>query len=144
VPQSANKKPAPTRRATIAKKRTTKRVPAASAPVKPPMTAESATRIAAATSTKQERKNKRAKVVRDSFTMPESDYARIAELKRTCLAAGVSVKKSELLRAGVLALAALAPANLLAAIGTLESVKTGRPVKDPDLPKKRPKPRKHK
>ena len=76
--------------------------------------------------------------------MPASDYARIAELKRTCLAAGVSVKKSELLRAGVLALAALAPANLLAAIGTLESVKTGRPVKDPALPKKRPKPRKHK
>jgi hypothetical protein len=52
------------------------------------------------------------------------------------------VKKSELLRAGLQALAALAPANLLATIGSLENVKTGRPVKE--FHEKDAKPRKHK
>jgi hypothetical protein len=144
VPQSTNKKAAATRRNTPAKNRAAKRAPAPTAPVKPKGNAQPVTRIVVASSTKQDKKYKKAKVVRDSFTMPEGDYARIAELKRTCLAGGVSVKKSELLRAGLLALAALAPANLLAAIGTLENVKTGRPVKDPDLREKHPKPRKHK
>jgi hypothetical protein len=143
VPQASNKKPALTGRNTPEKKPAAKRAPASNAPAKAKAAAPG-TRIAAASSAKQDKKYKRAKVVRDSFTMPQGDYARIAELKKICLAGGVSVKKSELLRAGVLALAALAPANLLAAIGALESVKTGRPVKDPELRKKHPKPRKHK
>jgi hypothetical protein len=143
VPQSINKKPAVSGRKTPAKKPAAKRAPVPSAPGKE-VAPQPAARSAAGGPPRQDKKDKRAKVVRDSFTMPEGDYARIAELKKTCLAGGVSVKKSELLRAGVLALAGLAPANLLAAIGALESVKTGRPVKDPDLRKKHPKPRKHK
>src|SRR5712692_8801527 len=47
-----------------------------------------------------EKSAKKAKVVRDSFTMPEADHGKLAELKSKCLAAGVSVKKSELLRIG--------------------------------------------
>jgi hypothetical protein len=124
------------------KKPAVKRAPDLRAPAKPKPTAQPVTQMAAAT--KQDKKNNRARLVRDNFTMPEGDYARIAELKKTGLAAAISVRKSELLRAGVLALAELAPANLRAAISTLESVKTGQPVKDPDLRKKHPKPRKHK
>jgi hypothetical protein len=73
-----------------------------------------------------EKSAKKAKVVRDSFTMPEVDYGKLAELKSKCLAAGVSVKKSELLRIGLHMLAALPIARLKAAVATLESVKTGR------------------
>ena len=78
-------------------------------------------------------KNKRAKkekVVRDSFTMPKVDYERIAALKQTCLEAGVPVKKSELLRAGLQLLEASSTKRLVAAIAALETVKTGRPAKD--------------
>ncbi|MFM0739581.1 hypothetical protein PQQ51_20255 [Paraburkholderia xenovorans] len=77
-----------------------------------------------------EAKAKRArkeKVVRDSFTMPKSDYDKIAALKQKCLAAGVSVKKSEILRAGLLLLESAAPKRLLAAVSAVEQVKTGRP-----------------
>jgi hypothetical protein len=75
------------------------------------------------------RRAKKEKVVRDSFTMPKSDYEKIAALKQKCLDAGVSVKKSELLRAGLLLLEASASKRLLAAISAVETVKTGRPAK---------------
>jgi hypothetical protein len=76
-----------------------------------------------------EKKAKKAKVVRDSFTMPESDYGKIAALKKQCLAAGLPVKKSELLRAGLTALSELPMTELAELIGRLENVKTGRPSK---------------
>jgi len=72
---------------------------------------------------------KKEKVVRDSFTMPKSDYQKIAALKQRCLAAGVSVKKSEILRAGLLMLESAAEKRLLAAVSAVEQVKTGRPTK---------------
>lgn len=72
---------------------------------------------------------KKEKVVRDSFTMPKSDYEKIAALKQKCLDAGVSVKKSEILRAGLLLLESTTPKRLLAAISAVETVKTGRPAK---------------
>ena len=46
-------------------------------------------------------KAKKAKLIRDSFTMPDGEYALIATLKKRCLDAGVSAKKSEILRAAV-------------------------------------------
>lgn len=72
---------------------------------------------------------KKDKVVRDSFTMPKADYERIALLKRKCLEAGVAVKKSELLRAGLQLLDSASSKRLVAAISALEAVKTGRPAK---------------
>jgi hypothetical protein len=72
---------------------------------------------------------KKDKVVRDSFTMPKSDYEKIAALKQKCLDAGVTVKKSELLRAGLLLLDSAPTKRLVAAIAAVETVKTGRPAK---------------
>jgi hypothetical protein len=72
---------------------------------------------------------KKEKVVRDSFTMPKSDYEKIAALKQKCLDVGVSVKKSEVLRAGLLLLEGATSKRLLAAISAVEAVKTGRPSK---------------
>lgn len=76
-----------------------------------------------------EKPPKKPKVVRDSFTMPEHDYGKLADLKRKCLAGGVQVKKSELLRAGLLALEALSEKRLLSVVAQVEAVKTGRPAK---------------
>ena len=69
------------------------------------------------------------KVVRDSFTMPQNEYARIARIKDVCLKAKMHVKKSEVLRAGLILLAELDPAQLKRALGSLEKIKTGRPKK---------------
>jgi hypothetical protein len=69
------------------------------------------------------------KPVRDSFTMPEADFALIATLKARALAGKRATKKSELLRAGLHALAALDAAGLMAALAGLAPVKVGRPKK---------------
>ena len=74
-------------------------------------------------------KVKKAKLVRDSFTMPDGEYALIATLKKRCLDAGVSAKKSELLRAAVANLAKLSDTSVVAALRRLEVIKTGRPAK---------------
>ena len=72
----------------------------------------------------------KVKVVRDSFTMPQSDYELIAELKQKALKAGLHVKKSELLRASLQTFSKLSPTQLKSAITSLEKIKTGRPKKD--------------
>lgn len=69
-------------------------------------------------------------LVRDGFTMPESDFALIGTLKARALAGGRETKKSELLRAGLQALSAMDSATLRAALNALEPVKTGRPKKE--------------
>lgn len=75
-------------------------------------------------------KPKKIKMIRDSFTMPEGDYVKLTELKKKCLAVGVHVKKSELMRAGLLSLSKLTDASLLKAIAQVEVIKTGRPAKE--------------
>jgi hypothetical protein len=78
---------------------------------------------------KKEKKSDKVNVVRDSFTMPQPDYDLIAALKEKAAEAGVHVKKSELLRAGLQALSKLSAAQLKRAISSLEKIKTGRPKK---------------
>ena len=71
----------------------------------------------------------RLKLVRDGFTMPADDYALIAELKHRLHGAHREAKKSELLRAGLQALAKLDAPALAMALDALAPVKTGRPRK---------------
>ncbi len=58
-------------------------------------------------------KPRKIKMIRDSFSLPENDYAKLTELKKRCLQAGVQVKKSELIRAGLLSLSRLNDAALI-------------------------------
>jgi hypothetical protein len=74
-------------------------------------------------------KPKKQKMVRDSFTMPQNDYAHIAALKERCLKAGLSAKKSEVLRAALVCFSKLSDKDLIKAISDLEKIKTGRPSK---------------
>lgn len=75
------------------------------------------------------KKQKKIKVVRDSFTMPENEYQKINDIKEVCLKAGRHVKKSEVLRAGLQALVNMDEAQLQAALAGLETIRTGRPKK---------------
>jgi len=74
-------------------------------------------------------KPKKPKLVRDSFKMPKSEYALIDELKLRASHLGRPTKKSEVLRAGVMALTAMGDAAFLAAVGAVPATKTGRPAK---------------
>lgn len=73
--------------------------------------------------------HKKPKLLRDSFKFPPEEYSVFEELKRRCLAAGREVKKSELVRAGLLALKNLPDAKLFEVLGKLKKLKTGRPPK---------------
>jgi hypothetical protein len=79
--------------------------------------------------TKKKPAGKKSKLVRDSFTIPDSEYQQIAALKQRALEAGHEVKKSELLRAGLAVLSAQSTPQFLEALSRLEKLKTGRPAK---------------
>lgn len=74
-------------------------------------------------------KARKPKLVRDSFTMPEAEYAVLGEVKKACLKAGIEVKKSELLRVGVSLIRQLDTAKLKEILAGLPALKAGRPKK---------------
>lgn len=71
---------------------------------------------------------KKPKLVRDSFTIPKAEYAVIDTLKGRALKLGVGVKKSELLRAGLMLLQQLSDTRFKAAMASVPTIKTGRPA----------------
>ena len=82
---------------------------------------------AAPTSTEPAPGRNRHKLVRDSFTIPKSEYAVLAGLKVRASNLKHPTKKSELLRAGIAALQSMSDKAFLCALGGVPSLKTGRP-----------------
>ena len=74
-------------------------------------------------------KLKKPKLVRDSFTFPKDEYQAIAALKVKALGLKQSVKKSEILRAGLMLISSLNDKAFLAALNKVPALKTGRPAK---------------
>ena len=74
-------------------------------------------------------KAKKPKLVRDSFTIPKAEYTVLDDLKQRATQLTSSVKKSELIRAGIKALAAMSDTAFLAALKAVPTIKTGRPTK---------------
>jgi hypothetical protein len=101
----------------------------AAKPVIEPAAALEQAKVAEPAKAAKPAKIKHAKLVRDSFTMPEAEHAVIAGLKKRCLNLGVAAKKSEILRAALAVLARLNDADLATAIQGLAVIKTGRPAK---------------
>jgi hypothetical protein len=77
---------------------------------------------------------KKVKLVRDSFSLPKAEYATIDTLKKRAMTMGVSAKKSELLRAGLMWLSGASDSALKAALTAVPTLKTGRPAAQ--VPKK--------
>jgi len=75
-------------------------------------------------------KDKKPKLVRDSFTIPKLEYLILDQLKQRSGTLGTFAKKSELTRAGIKALAEMPDASFLAAVRAVPTIKTGRPLKD--------------
>lgn len=74
-------------------------------------------------------KLKKPKLVRDSFTIPKAEYTVLDDLKQRATKLASVVKKSELIRAGIKALAAMSDAAFQAALKAVPAIKTGRPSK---------------
>src|SRR3989338_4754290 len=68
---------------------------------------------------KKTKKTPKAEMVRDSFSMPKTKYRKIAEIKEACLKAGLHVKKSAVLLAGLKVLGEMNAAQLKRAIAGL-------------------------
>lgn len=79
--------------------------------------------------TKAQDKPKKAKLVRDSFTIPKLEYATIADVKARALTLGREVRKSEVIRAGLAALKNLSEEALAKLLAGVPKIKTGRPKK---------------
>jgi hypothetical protein len=103
-------------------------VPSAVATPTPPVAAPRAA-VPAAKAEKAD-KAKKPKLVRDSFTIPKAEYLVLAQLKQRAALGGTEAKKSELLRAGIQALAGMGDAAFRAALAAVPTIKTGRPAKD--------------
>lgn len=128
---------APRKSASPAPKR--KPVKAAADPLAPPAKAKTSPAKAPQTKVADKKKSaapakaakeKKIKVVRDSFTLPKTELMQISEMKKRAMAMGVEVKKSELIRAGLLALTDMADTAFKKAMANVPTIKTGRPAKD--------------
>ncbi len=132
-PQQALKA-APTKSVQIKPKpRVTAKVPSKST-VKPTTSKGATTQVkpvapTPATNDSKLLKSKKIKLVRDSFTIPKSEYLVLDDLKLRANELKHPVKKGELLRAGIKALAAMTATQLHAALQAVPALKTGRPSK---------------
>ena len=139
VKASVAKKPAATKPVV---KKTAAKKPAAKKPVVKKVTTTATTKAVTKTAVKKAPikaavtktakpvkavKVKKPKLVRDSFTIPKDEYVVIEGLKMRAGKLGQAVKKSELLRAGIKALAAMSDIQFKAALSNVPTIKTGRP-----------------
>jgi hypothetical protein len=74
-------------------------------------------------------KVKKLKMVRDSLNIPKLEYAVLEALKLRASKLASPVKKTEVIRAGIKALAAMSDGAFVNAIRAVPSLKTGRPAK---------------
>ena len=132
---SAVKPAVPAKRAPSKAARTPAKSPlktAAKTPVKAKLSPQAKTAVKTAVKAVSKpvkvEKAKKPKMIRDSFTIPKTEYVVIDALKERAGKLSRSAKKSELLRAGVKALAAMSDAAFLAALTAVPTIKTGRPA----------------
>ena len=135
-PVKASTKPATKATAKLpakARRKSATNVPAKAAkrsvPAKVKPTAEAPKKKHAHDGADKKGKTQKAKLIRDSFTMPEPEYALFAAVKKRCLAKGLAVTKSEVLRAAIKGFAAENDTAVLKALRGLEVLKKGRPPK---------------
>jgi hypothetical protein len=128
----AAKKPAVVKKPVAAKKVASAKPVAkkAVAKVAKPVKAKVTPKVAVKEVVVPKEKLKKAKLVRDSFSMPEPEYAVLGAVKKACLKAGVEVKKSELLRIGVALIQKMDVAALKGVLATLPPLKAGRPKQE--------------
>jgi hypothetical protein len=66
--------------------------------------------------------------LRDIFTIPKDEYTLLKDLKQRAGKLSMHIKKIELLRAGIKALAAMSDPAILSTLNLVPTIKTGRPA----------------
>lgn len=122
-------KPAAPKKAAVAKSTGEVATQSTAAPAALEVQAQPAAKPAKPAAEAKADKPRKPKLVRDSFTIPKDEYAVLDALKQRAAKLGRPAKKSEVLRAGVQALAAMPDSAFLAAVGGVPALKTGRPAK---------------
>jgi hypothetical protein len=97
-------------------------VAAAAAPSAAPVSSPARKRLSKAFSRPLDKKLRQPALVRDRYTFPESEYEVLVALKQRLTTEGFPVKKSELLRAGIMLLADLDDEQRLALLAKLRPV----------------------
>lgn len=69
------------------------------------------------------------KTIRDTFTLPEDDYAIIKHCKKRFLKKEINATKSEIIRIGLKILESLPDQNLRESYDLIKKIKIGRPKK---------------
>lgn len=67
------------------------------------------------------------KVIRDTFSLPPTDYALLEQLRGRALSVGLAINKSELVRTGLRLLSELNEADFRQIIQRIDKIKPGRP-----------------
>jgi len=129
VAKKARKAATPARKAATPARKTAAAAPLAARPPATPAPRPAKPAVAAAPAAPKADKARKPKLVRDSFTIPKSEYVVLQELKQRAAQAGAPAKKSELLRAGLKVLAAMQDPAFIAALRAVPALKTGRPAK---------------
>ena len=118
-----------TKPAAPAVKKVTAKKPAATKTVAAKKVAAKAVKTSVSKPAPKAVKIKKPKLVRDSFTMPQSEYDVLALVKKACITAGFDIKKSELLRIGVALIEKMDTKKIKLAQANLTPLKAGRPSK---------------
>lgn len=84
-------------------------------------------RAEAIVQTEKAKKSSTEKVIRDAFTMQQSDMKTIKYIKQKCLQAGIEANKSLIVRAGIQKLSNMPINELREVINNLPKIKVGRP-----------------
>lgn len=71
--------------------------------------------------------NKKDNVIRDTFTLPKSDYDLIEKCRSKFLENKISITKSEIIRIGIILVSKLPNSDIDNVYKLIEKIKTGRP-----------------
>ncbi len=140
---SAAKKASPAKKASVAKKASPAKKASAAKKTRPAQKASTVKAVktasaapasgkpnAKAQAPQDAGKDKKLKVIRDSFTIPKNEFTQIGDMKKRAMALGLDVKKSELIRSGLMALSGMTDTSFKKALANVPTLKTGRPGKN--------------
>ena len=128
VEPTEKKAPAVKKRSVAKKTRSVKKVTVKKAAKKSAKKTSKKTLVKSTKATKAT-KTVKTKLIRDSFAIPEKEYAALVAVKKTCLKAGLEIKKTELIRIGIALVNDLTTAKIKTAQAKLTQISAGRPKK---------------
>ena len=77
--------------------------------------------------TKPKERDKKSRLIRDSFTIPEDEYQVLVATKKRIIKSGLEVRKTEIVRIGLALVGKVGLAELKKHLGALKKLQSGRP-----------------